>query len=84
MTSHIKALGYLYKLIVSTFLHAHISPTYLSSELRSFVNQKYIQAQLQKRCNLDMKRESCEMGILLDMETTFSDFNIPEAPCNAV
>jgi len=26
-----------------------------------------------------MKRESCEKGNLLDMEATFSDFNIPEA-----
>ena len=70
---------------MSTFLQAHISPTYLSSELRFFDNQKYTQAQLQKRCHLDMKRERKLLdGNLLDMETTFSDFNIPEALCNAV
>ena len=59
MTSHIISPRIPCNIIVSTFLQAHISPTHLSSELRSFVNQKYIQAQLQKRCQLDMKRESC-------------------------
>ena len=79
MTSHIISPRIPCNIIVSTFLQAHISPTHLSSELRSFVTVKNIYRPNCKTLSFQYERRKLRDGNLLDMETMFSDFKIPEA-----